>query len=329
MLRRFWGLVRASVEGYVADDAMSRGAAIAYYCFFSVAPLLVIATAIAGLFFGPQAAEGAVAQQLEALMGDTGAQVVEGLIRGAADAQAGQIAAGIGILVLLFTASSVFTEVQAALNVIWRAPPPEQDTVWHLVRNKLLSIALVLGTGVLLLASLIATAVVAAVTSWAAELVPETGRFIDEVNFALTFAMTALLFAVIYKILPNRHIGWRDVSVGALVTAFLFSIGKGLIGWYIGTAGIGSTYGAAGALMVVLVWIYYSAQIFLLGAEFTKVWAGMQGNAEAQEALAAEPVNPCRRRRPRREAGERKSLAPAAGAAALTAVALTLLKRKK
>lgn len=327
MLQKLWDLIRGSVEGYIADDAMSRGAAIAYYCFFSVAPLLVIATAIAGLFFGPQAAEGAVAYQLATLMGETGAQVVEGLIRGAANQLAGQIAAGIGILVLLFTASSVFTEVQTALNVIWRAPPVEQDTVWHLVRNKLLSITLVLGTGVLLLASLMATAVLAALTEAAQAVLPESAGLLAWGNFGLSFLLTATVFAGVYKVLPNRHIGWRDVAVGALVTALLFTLGKVLIGWYIGTFSIGSTYGAAGALMVVLVWIYYSAQIFLLGAEFTKVWAGMHGNEEAQEALAAEPVNPCRRRRSVRRTA--KSLAPAAGAAALTAVALTLLKRRK
>ncbi|MFZ4407429.1 MAG: YihY/virulence factor BrkB family protein [Paracraurococcus sp.] len=328
MLLRLWSLIRESVEGYIADDAMSRGAAIAYYSFFSVAPLLVIAIAIAGFFFGPQAVEGMVAKHLEELMGATGAQVVEGLIRSAADQQSSRIAAGIGIAVLLFTASSVFTEVQAALNVIWRAPPPERDTWIHLLRNKLLSIALVLGTGVLLLASLVATAVMAAVTRWATELLPASGTLFSEVNFALSFITTATIFATIYKVLPNRHIGWRDVGVGALVTAFLFTIGKWLIGLYIGTTGIASTYGAAGALMAVLLWIYYSAQIFLLGAEFTKVWAGMQGNAEAQAALAAEPVI---RRRPRRrrEDRERKSTTPAVGAAALTAVALTLLKKKK
>ncbi|TCZ61418.1 YihY/virulence factor BrkB family protein [Roseicella aquatilis] len=327
---RLWELMRGSVEGFIADDAMSRGAAIAYYSFFSVAPLLVIAIAIAGAFFGAQAVEGAVAYHLEEMMGATAAQVVEGLIRSAADRQSGQVAAVIGIVVLIVSASSVFSEVQAALNVIWRAPAPEGDTWLHLLRNKLVSIALVLGTGVLLLASLVATAVVAAVTTWAAELVPETGRLISLANFGLTFLLTTLVFAAIYKILPNRHIGWRDVAMGALVTAFLFTVGKWLIGWYIGTTGIASTYGAAGALMAVLVWIYYSAQIFLLGAEFTKVWAGMHGNAEAQEALAADPVNPCRpRRRRRQREGERKSLAPAAGAAALTAVALTLLRRKR
>jgi membrane protein len=327
MLQRLWDLIRGSVEGYIADDAMSRGAAIAYYSFFSVAPLLVIAIAIAGIFFGPQAVQGAVSHQLAELMGETGAQVVEGLIRSAADQQSGQIAAVIGIVVLLVTASSVFTEVQTALNVIWRAPAPERDTWIHLLRNKLVSVGLVLGTGLLLLASLVATAVMAAVTTWATELVPQTSNVIGLTNFGLSFGMTALVFACIYKLLPNRHIGWRDVGVGALVTAFLFTIGKWLIGFYIGAAGIASTYGAAGALMAVLLWIYYSAQIFLLGAEFTKVWAGMLGNTEAQEALAAEPVNPCRRQR--RKDRPRKSTAPAIGAAALTAVALTLLKRKR
>jgi membrane protein len=327
MLRRTWSLIRESVEDYIEDDAMSRGAAIAYYCFFSVAPLLVIATAIAGLFFGPQAVQGAVAQHLEALMGTTGAQVVEDLIRGAADQQAGRIATIIGVVVLLVTASSVFTEVQTALNVIWRAPPPVQGTLLHAACNKLLSVALVLGTGVLLLASLLATAVLAAVTGWATELVPETGAFLGPLNFALSFVTTTVLFATIYKVLPRRLVAWRDVGVGALVTAFLFTLGKSLIGWYIGTTGIASTYGAAGALMAVLLWIYYSAQIFLLGAEFTKVWAGMKGSPAAREAMEAEPVAPGRRRR--RPEARTSDAGPVLGAAALTALAMTVLRRRR
>jgi len=274
MPRRTWSLLRATIEGFIEDEAMSRGAAIAYYCFFSVAPLLVIAIAIAGLVFGEQAAEGAVAAQLQGLLGRAGAEVVQGLVEGAANYTEGKVAAGIGVVVLLVTASSVFSEVQAALNVIWRAPPPERDTLLHGVRNKILSIAFVLGIGVFLLVSLVASAVLAAVTSWATELVPESAQLLRMANFGLTFALTTLLFALIYKLLPNRRLRWRDVLVGALMTALLFTLGKSLIGWYIGTTGIASTYGAAGSLMAVLLWIYYSAQIFLLGAEFTRAWVG-------------------------------------------------------
>ena len=326
MLRKTWSLIRESIVDYVEDDAMSRGAAIAYYCFFSVAPLLVIATAIAGAFFGAQAVQGAVAYQLEALMGATGAQVVEDLIRGAADREAGQIATVIGVVVLLFTASSVFTEVQAALNVIWRAPPPGRATLLHAGINKLLSIALVLGTGVLLIASLVATAVLAAVANWATELVPETRQVLGPASFGLTFVMTTALFATIYKVLPRRQIAWRDVGIGALVTAFLFTLGKWLIGWYIGTTGIASTYGAAGALMAVLLWIYYSAQIFLLGAEFTKVWAGMKGSPEARAAIEAGPIDIGRRRR---KTDRKIDTGPVVGAAALTALAMTVLRKRR
>ena len=274
MPRRTWSLLRATIEGFIEDEAMSRGAAIAYYCFFSVAPLLVIAIAIAGLVFGEQAAEGAVAAQLQGLLGRAGAEVVQGLVEGAANYTEGKVAAGIGIVVLLVTASSVFSEVQAALNVIWRAPPPERDTLLHAARNKVLSIAFVLGIGVFLLVSLVASAVLAAVTGWASVLVPESARVLRGANFGLTFVLTTLLFALLYKLLPNRKLRWRDVLVGALMTALLFTLGKSLIGWYIGTTGIASTYGAAGSLMAVLLWIYYSAQIFLLGAEFTRAWVG-------------------------------------------------------
>ena len=193
-----------------------------------------------------------MAHHLHELMGDTGAQVVEGLIRSAADQQSGRIAAVIGIVVLLVSASSVFTEVQTALNVIWRArstgtrhlDPPATGTSWS-------ASGWCSAPGCCCSASLVATAVMAAVTTWATELVPQTSNVIGLTNFALSFGMTALVFAGIYKALPNRHIGWRDVGVGALVTAFLFTAGKWLIGFYIGTTGIASTYGAAGALMAV------------------------------------------------------------------------------
>jgi membrane protein len=274
MHRRAWPLLHATILGYIEDEAMSRGAAIAYYSFFSVAPLLVIAIAIAGMVFGAQAAEGAVAKELEGLMGATGAQVVQGLVRSVADYDAGRLATILSVGVLLVSASSVFTEVQSALNVIWRAPPPERGTVLHWARNKALSVAFVLGSGFFLLASLLATAVLSAITSWAAALVPLSGDFLGLTSFGLSFVLTTLLFALIYKALPNRDLHWSDVGVGALMTALLFTAGKWLIGWYIGTTGIASIYGAAGSLMVVLLWIYYSAQIFLLGAEFTRAWVG-------------------------------------------------------
>lgn len=270
-----WRLLRATIEGYIEDEAMTRGAAIAFYAFFSAAPLLVIAIAIAGAVFGEQAAEGAVAEQLRGLMGDVGAEAVQGLVRSAADREAGQFYAYFGLAVLLVLASGVFSEVQAALNAIWRAPPHPRGTIVQVAVNKALSFALVLLTGVLLLVSLLATTVLSLITTWAVTLMPETARVLGLANVGLTFLLGTVLFATIYKVLPNRRLHWADVVVGAAFTAFLFTIGKTLIGWYIGSTQVATSFGAAGALMVVLLWTYYSAQIFLLGAEFTRAWAGL------------------------------------------------------
>lgn len=275
MRLRAWAVLRATVHGYIEDEAMTRGAAIAFYAFFSIAPLLVIAIAIAGAVFGEQAAEGAVSAQLRELMGDVGAQAIEGLVNSAADRETGRIAAYFGILVLLVLASGVFSEVQAALNAIWRAPPHPKGTLVQVAVNKALSFALVMLTGVLLLVSLMATTVLSVVTTWAVGLLPESARVLGYTNVGLTFVLGTVLFATIYKVLPNRRLRWRDVGMGAVVTAFLFTVGKSLIGWYIGSTQVATSFGAAGALMVVLLWIYYSAQIFLLGAEFTRAWAGL------------------------------------------------------
>ncbi|MCB4824438.1 YihY/virulence factor BrkB family protein [Roseicella aerolata] len=328
MFGRFWSLIRESVEDFIEDDAMSRGAAIAYYTIFSIAPLLVIATAIAGLFFGEDAVQGAIAAQLRDLVGERSAEAVQAMVRGASNRTSGTIATLIGVVTLLFTASGVFVELQSALNLIWRAPTPPGDTVTRLVKARIASLGLVAATGFLLLVSLLASAALSAFATWFGGLLPEMRLILAGLNFLISFATISALFAAIYKILPNRPLAWRDVAVGAVVTAFLFTVGKSLIGWYIGSSTIASAYGAAGSLMVVLLWVYYSAQVFLLGAEFTKVWAGMKGSEEARKALEAEPLIPSRSRRQRRE-GERKSAAPSLGAAALTAVALTMLKRRR
>jgi membrane protein len=272
MPRRVLGLLRATIDGFIEDSAMSRGAAIAFYSFFSVAPLLVIALAIAGLVFGQQAAEGALAQQLQGLLGETGARVLQGLVDGAADAEAGRLATLLGVGVLLVSASSVFAEVQAALNAIWRAPPPARAPWLQLLIDKVVHVVFVLGIGVFLLFSLLMSAVLSALARWAADWVPESTLVLRQATFGLTFLLTTLLFALVYKLLPNQRLRWRDVLIGATATALLFTAGKSLIGWYIGTTGIASGYGAAGSLMAVLLWIYYSAQIFLLGAEFTRAW---------------------------------------------------------
>ena len=272
---RLWAVLSATVHGYIEDEAMTRGAAIAFYAFFSVAPLLVIAIAIAGAVFGEQAAAGEVAERLREFMGDVGAQAIEGLVHSAADREMGRIAAYFSLAILLVLASSVFSEIQASLNVIWRAPPHPKGTLVQVAINKALSFVLVLLTGVMLLASLIVTTALSVITTWATELLPATAPLLGRASVALTFVLATLLFATIFKVLPNRNLHWGDVIIGAAVTAALFTFGKSLIGWYIGSTNVASSFGAAGALMVVLLWIYYSAQIFMLGAEFTRAWAGL------------------------------------------------------
>jgi len=276
MLRRIWSLLRATIMGYVEDEAMTRGAAIAFYTIFSLAPLLVIVTAIAGLAFGEQAAQGAVTEQLRTQMGERGAHAVQMLVESAANPRSGRIAALIGILTLLLTATAAFGEVQTSLNVIWRAPPARGGTVMQLLRARLTAFTLLAVTGLLLLTSMVASTVLSAVGTWASHRLPRAELLMALANFGLSFLTVTALFAAIYKILPHRRLAWRDVGVGALVTAFLFTVGKSLIGWYLGSSAVANAYGAAGTLLVVLLWIYYSVQIFLLGAEFTRAWAGLR-----------------------------------------------------
>ena len=324
MLHRAWSLVRATVEGYIEDEAMSRGAAIAYYTIFSLAPLLVIATAISGFAFGQQAAEGAVADQLRGLVGATGAEAVQALVRSASRPGAGAIATVVSVVTLLVIASGVFSELQSALNAIWRAEPPKTDTVTAYLRAKALSIGLVAATGFLLLASLLASTAIAAFGTWAGGYLPGWTVLLPALNFLLSFLTVTALFAAIYKVLPDRWLSWRDVGVGALVTAFLFTIGKSLIGWYIGSSAVASTYGAAGALMVVLLWVYYSAQIFLLGAEFTRAWAGLRAITPMPP-----PETPSPRRRKRQEARARQgSPFRTLGSAAVGAALLAVFRRR-
>lgn len=295
MIVRTWSLLRATVEGFIEDEAMTRGAAIACYTMFSLAPLIVIAMEIAGLAFGDSAVEGAVAEQLRGLLGDEAAEAVQAMVRSAASPDRFSLAALISVGTLLLTSTVVFAEVQAALDVIWRSPPAPGNTIMQILRTRLISFCLVAVTGALLLASLVASTVLAAVTSWAQALLPRSAEVLSLMNFGLSFLIITALFAAIYKLLPNRRLAWMDVFVGALVTAFLFTIGKSLIGWYLGTAGIASLYGAAGALMVVLIWIYYSTQIFLLGAEFTRAWAGLRAIEPMPMPKPAGPGQPQRK----------------------------------
>jgi membrane protein len=283
MLREAWALARNTVEGFIADEAMTRGAAIACYAMFSIAPLLVVAVAIAGLAFGEEAVRSAVAEQLRALVGREGAEAVQAMERGVGEGGGAPSSTGVPALVsigvLLVTASGVFAELQGALNAVWKAQP-KAVTLSYLLRARALSIGLVAATGFLLLVSLLASAALAALWAWVGGMLPAAVALLGALGFLVSFALTAALFAAIYKVLPDRRLEWRDVAVGAVGTTALFPAGKALIGWYIGGSGMARSYGAAGALVVVLLWVYYSAQVFLLGAEFTRAWAGLEGSKQ-------------------------------------------------
>lgn len=279
MLGRVWTMLKETVNDYIEDNALSRGAAIAYYTIFSIAPVLVICIAIAGLAFGQVAAQGAMVGQLRGIMGDQAAEAVQSMIASAGNKSSGVWATVLGLITLLVTATGVFGEMQTSLNVIWKTEAPTGLT--GMVKARMASLGLVAALGFLLLVSLVVSAALTALGTYMNSFFPGIGTILHIVNFLVSYLMISALFAAIYKILPDRRLHWKDVAVGAFATAFLFTIGKTLIGLYIGSSTVASSYGAAGALVIVLLWIYYSSQIFLLGAEFTKVWASYHGSAEA------------------------------------------------
>ena len=280
---RPWVLVKETVAAFISDEALSRGAAIAFYTVTSIAPLLLVVVAIAGLAFGREAAQGAITEQLTGLMGRQTAEVLEAAVSNASNTTSGLLATAIAIATLIATASGAFGEIQAALNAFWKAKP-KGGTVSRLLRARAASLGLVATLGFLLVVSLAASAGLAAFGNQLNAILPFGKAIAEALNSVISFVLIAVLFAAIYKVLPDRDVQWGDVAVGASVTSFLFMAGKSLIGWYIGTSAVGSTYGAAGSLIVLLLWVYYSVQIFLLGAEFTKVFAKRHGSRKAKGA---------------------------------------------
>ncbi|MDO8447419.1 MAG: YihY/virulence factor BrkB family protein [Rhodoferax sp.] len=293
-LKQIWDLTAKSVEMWVDDYAPSMGAALAYYTLFSMAPLLIIVIAVAGLVFGQDAARGEIVAQIQDLIGQEGAIAVQGLLKSANEPAQSIVATAISLVTLLIGATTVFAELQSDLDRIWRVPAPaKQNGLWTLLRTRLLSFGLVLGLAFLLLVSLVVSAVIAAFGRWSDGVFQGWEGVLQAINFSISFAITMVLFAMIYKLMPRASIAWRDVWVGAAVTALLFEIGKFLIGLYLGTTGVASSFGAAGSLVVLLVWVYFSAQIFLLGAEFTWVYSHEYGSKAAlpvQKPVAVVPT---------------------------------------
>ncbi|HET7019953.1 MAG TPA: YihY/virulence factor BrkB family protein [Xanthobacteraceae bacterium] len=289
MFSAAWKLVKDTVLAFIDDEALSRGAAIAFYTVTSIAPVLLIVIAIAGLAFGQDAAQNAITEQLSGLMGRQTAEVLQTAVASAASKSSGVVATIIGIVTLIVTASGVFGEMQTALNVIWKAKP-EGTTVSRLIRARAASLGLVGALGFLLMVSLVVSTVLTAFGNYLDSVLPFGKIILTVLNVIVSLALISFLFAAIYKVLPDRNLEWGDVVIGAIVTAVLFTIGKSLISWYIGSSAVASSFGAAGGLIVLLLWVYYSAQIFLLGAEFTKVYANSHGSKQGSPVSERAPA---------------------------------------
>ena len=276
-LRALWILLRDAFRDWSDDKAPRLGAALAYYTVFSLAPLLVLVIGIAGLVFGDEAVRGEVQNQMRGLLGGNGARAVEDMIAGARRPASGTAASIVGIVLLLVGASGVFGQLQDALNTVWEVEAKSGRGVWGIIKDRFLSASMVLGTGFLLLVSLLLSAVISAASH---RLGLSDGFAIAAylVDVVLSFSIITVLFALIFKLLPDAVIAWRDVWLGAAMTALLFVVGKTALGLYLGYADVGSTFGAAGSLIVVLVWVYYASQIFLFGAELTQVYANRYGS---------------------------------------------------
>ena len=271
-------LLKETFAEWNKDKASRLAAALAYYTVFSLAPLLIIVIAIAGSVFGEEAARGAIVEQIQGLVGRAGAEVIQAAIQNASKPAEGTIASVISVIVLIFGASGVFAELQDALNTVWEVQPKPGRGVVNVIRNRFLSFSMVLGIGFLLLVSLVVSAILAALVNFVGNAVPGVSILLQLVNFIFSFVVTTLLFGLIYKVLPDVKIAWSDVWIGAALTSLLFSIGRFLLGVYLGNSSFGSTYGAASSLVIILAWVYYAAQILFLGAEFTQVYARRYGS---------------------------------------------------
>ena len=268
--KELWSLVKQSLSAWLEDRAASMGAALAYYTAFSIAPLLIIAIAVAGIAFGRDAAQAAVVGQLSGLLGEGAGNAIAEMLKSTANLGSSILAIVIGVGALILTATTAFVELQDDLDRIWKAKPRAGSGLLNLIRSRLLSLGMVLAIGFLLTVSLVLSAAVAALGN---SLLGEAEFLLQAITFLGSFAVITVLFAMIYKVLPNVEVAWEDVWIGAAITALLFDIGKLLIGLYIGKSSVASSFGAAGPFVVLMLWIYYSTQIFLLGAEFTNAYA--------------------------------------------------------
>ena len=345
-----WVVVKETLQQWSADNASRLAAALAYYTIFSMAPLLIILVAIVGFFFGRQAAAGQIVDQIARFTNDvTTASFIQSMIRNAAQPESSLVATGVGLIGMLFGATGVFNELKNSLNTIWNVED-QNNGLRGIVMNRLIAIAMVPLSGILLLFSLIANTILTAAMGWLDGLSPGVAIFSQVANFLFFLFVTGLIFGLIYRYLPDIEIKWDDVWIGALATALLFSIGRVLISLYLSYSSVQSAYGAAGSLMVTLLWIYYSAQIFFLGAEFTQVYANTygsyaiksnppqrddstvestaepaQGNAQKASSVARATTSPKRAQRVRQHASNLMAAVVIIGAVS----ALTFIPRRR
>lgn len=297
-MKGLWRVSKATVVQWTEDQPFQLAAALSYYTLFSLAPLLIVVIAVAGLAFGHDAAQERIAETMQGLVGPESAQAIQSIVQHASRRpETGLLSSVIGIGVLLIGAGGVVGQLQTSLNTMWGVAPKPGQGIWGFLRQRFVSFAMVLGIGFLLVVSLAASAVLTAFTQFAGRWLGDNAVLVHGLDLVISFAFVTALFAMIYKFLPDVRIEWRDVGVGAALTSLLFTIGKVLIGIYLGTSGVTSAYGAAGSLITVLLWVYYSSLIFFLGAEFTQVYAREYGSGvvpaeNAQPLAVAQQIEP-------------------------------------
>jgi membrane protein len=287
-------LVKLTYQGWKEDNGSRLSAALTYYTVFSLAPMLIIAIAVAGLIWQRQAVQNQVLNQVQGLIGSQGKTFISGLLDSASKPAQGIVATIVGLVTLIFGALGVFNELHNSLNTVWDVPEKKIVGIWNSIKevivNRFLSFTMVLGIGFMLLVSLVISTGITALGNWVGNLVPFQQLILQIFNLVISIVILTVFFALIYKVLPDAEIAWSDVWVGAFVTAILFSIGKLLIGLYLGSRAVGTTFGAAGSLVLLLLWVYYSAQILFFGAEFTQVYANTLGSRIVPEAQAAKTI---------------------------------------
>ncbi len=282
-----WRILKTAAFEWFRHRSPRMGAALAYYSVFSMGPLLLLVAAIAGTFFGQDAVRGRLTEQFRSLLGPSGGRAVEAMLASAAQPAASQVAAVVGIALLIVAAVGVMAQLKDAMNTIWNVEEPKETSLWWYVRNYSISFAGIFALGFLLTVSLVVSAVLSGLSEWSGA--SADSAILQFVNFLVSLAILSLLFAMLFKWFPDTPIAWTDVWLGAATTALLFNLGKQLIGWYVGTQGFESTYGAAASIVVLLIWIYYSAQIVLFGAELTHAYSAETGSRRNYRPSAPTP----------------------------------------